>query len=108
VMEVLTHIQKRVKTTPGIFLPAENLIQQFGDKEVSPVVLNFTIIFLDIAFARLSTEKQLELLPGVVEILPNTHANHVYTLLRLVVPLLPKIHIPTDPKVRCEMLRLHE
>eukprot|EP01134_Creolimax_fragrantissima_P005982 CFRG5982T1 len=108
VMEVLTHIQKIVKATQSISLPAEALVHQFGDQDVSPLVLNFNIIFLDMAFNRITTEKQLELLPMLVEILPHAHANHVYTVLRLIVPLLSKVPIPTDPKIRCEMLHLHE
>ena len=38
VMEMLVHINKRVKSLPGIKLPVQDLIEQYNDPNISPFV----------------------------------------------------------------------
>lgn len=51
-MEVLTHVNKRVKLQPIIKLPAAALAKQYADPHLSPIVLNFTIMYLEMAMNR--------------------------------------------------------
>jgi proteasome component ECM29 len=51
-MEVLTHINKRVKLQPQVKLPTEALLAQYGDTTQSQLVHNFTIMYLETALAK--------------------------------------------------------
>jgi hypothetical protein len=51
-MEILTHINKRVKLQPQVKLPTEALLAQYGDSTQSQLVHNFTIMYLETALAK--------------------------------------------------------
>ncbi|KAI7902114.1 proteasome stabiliser-domain-containing protein [Cokeromyces recurvatus] len=64
VMEILSHINKRVKTNNNIRLPFEALLNQFTDPLVSTFVKNFTLIYLEMATSRMSREETAQHLPA--------------------------------------------
>lgn len=52
-------------------------------------------------FPRLSIEKQVELVPVIITALRDKPTSHLDSLLLLIVPLLGKVKVPTEPeKVR--------
>lgn len=104
-MEVLTHLNKRLKSRPAVILPVEGLLQQFKSTD-SSFLHNFSIIYITMGFPRLSKEKQIELLPIVLNCLEGKPENHQDKLLMLIVPLLQFIEFPNDPEKRSSLLGL--
>lgn len=51
-MEVLTHVNKRIKNQPQIKLPVEALMSQYENASLPPLVRNFCIIYLEMAVVR--------------------------------------------------------
>ncbi|CAG9821949.1 unnamed protein product [Phaedon cochleariae] len=58
VMELLIHVNRRIKTRPLVGLPVEALLTQYQDPSATSFVTNFTIIYLKSGFPRLPIEKQ--------------------------------------------------
>jgi len=54
-MEMLSKVNRRVKTSPEVTLPFEAIYEQFTSKAPA-IVKNFALVYLDMAFQRLSTE----------------------------------------------------
>uniref|UniRef100_A0A0A1X9L8 Proteasome-associated protein ECM29 homolog n=1 Tax=Zeugodacus cucurbitae TaxID=28588 RepID=A0A0A1X9L8_ZEUCU len=66
VVEVLTHIKRRVTSRPLVQIPVEALLDQYSNAGNSPFLLNFAIIFITMGFPRLSIEQQSALVPKVL------------------------------------------
>ncbi|XP_050294249.1 proteasome adapter and scaffold protein ECM29-like [Anthonomus grandis grandis] len=106
VMELLIHVNKRIKTRPNIQLPVEALINQYTDPAASSFVNNFTIIYIKSGFPRLSTDKQAELVPLIINALKGKPKLHLDSLLMLIVPLLGKVKVPTEPEKKKSLFDL--
>lgn len=126
-MEILTHVNKRLKSRPAVQLPVENLFTQYQTTS-SAFLHNFSIIYISMGFPRLSVERQTELAPALLNCLESKPENHqdkwvrkwdrrridliqsinsfFFRLLMLVLPLLESIKIPDDPEKRCTLLGL--
>lgn len=52
VMELLVHVNKRVKNNDNVQLPMEALLEQYQDLSTTSFVLNFTIIYIKMGFPR--------------------------------------------------------
>ncbi|KAK9876967.1 hypothetical protein WA026_015999 [Henosepilachna vigintioctopunctata] len=98
VMEILIHINKRIKTRPMVQLPVEALLSQYKDPSANSFVINFTIIYIKSGFPRLPVEKQVELVPAVLNALKDKPITHIDSLLLLLLPLLGKVQVPSDPE----------
>lgn len=68
VMEVLTHLNKRLKSRPLVQLPVEALITQYQTTS-SSFLHNFSIIYITMGFPRLPSEEQAALAPIVLNCL---------------------------------------
>jgi len=55
VVGILTHVNKRVRPKPAIQLPVASLLQQFTTNP-SVMVKNFTLIYIEMGFERISLE----------------------------------------------------
>lgn len=66
VVEVLTHIKRRITSRPKIKLPVEVLLEQYLQGKDSPILQNFTLIFIQMGFPRLSLEERSALVPKIV------------------------------------------
>lgn len=75
VMEVLTHVNKRLKSRPLVQLPVEGLLQQYQTTD-STFLHNFSIIYITMGFPRLSQEQQTKLAPFVLNCLEGKPENH--------------------------------
>eukprot|EP00124_Ichthyophonus_hoferi_P004629 Ihof_evm1s534 gene=Ihof_evmTU1s534 len=108
VMEVLTHINKRVKGQPTIKLPTEVLLLQLLDTNLSPFVHNFTLIYFEMGFLRMNQADQLTKVPELIRILPQRPAAQQIILLRLLTPLVGLVTIPQDRDERKTILGLDQ
>ncbi|KAG5880535.1 hypothetical protein JTB14_026768 [Gonioctena quinquepunctata] len=108
VMELLIHVNRRLKTRALIQLPVEALLTQYQDPSATSFVTNFTIIYLKSGFPRLPVEKQAELVPTVLNALENKPQSHIDSLLLLIVPLLGKVKVPTEPDKVKNLFGLNE
>lgn len=59
-------------------------------------------------FPRLPIEKQVELVPIVLNSLQNKPQTHQDSLLLLIVPLLGSVKVPTDPLKKSALFELNE
>uniref|UniRef100_A0A8C5BXJ0 Ecm29 proteasome adaptor and scaffold n=1 Tax=Gadus morhua TaxID=8049 RepID=A0A8C5BXJ0_GADMO len=66
VMELLVHLNKRIKSRPRIQLPVETLLVQYQDPAAASFVTNFTIIYIKMGYPRLEVDKQCELAPTLL------------------------------------------
>lgn len=126
VMELLVHINKRIKTRPSVQLPVDALLLQYQDPAASSFVIvrsqqiptscinekyilqNFTIIYIKLGFPRLPIEKQVELAPSLLNSLNSKPQSHQDSLLLLILPLLGSIKVPTEPERKTTLFGLHE
>lgn len=74
-MEVLTHVNKRLKSRPLVQLPVEQLLVQYNTTD-STFLHNFSIIYITMGFPRLSVEKQTELSPVLLNCLEGKTEAH--------------------------------
>ncbi|GMP91549.1 hypothetical protein CsSME_00042202 [Camellia sinensis var. sinensis] len=67
VIEILSHVNKRVKHQPEIGLPLSELWKLYTEAHSAPMVKNFCIVYIEMAFERLSVKVCMNSL--VIEIL---------------------------------------
>lgn len=75
VMEVLTHLNKRLKSRPMVQLPVEALLQQYQTTE-STFLHNFSIIYITMGFPRLSQDHRNSLVSLLLNCLEGKPENH--------------------------------
>ena len=110
VMELLVHINKRIKNNTKIQLPVESLLLQYQDPSATSFVLNFTIIYLKMGFPRLTVERQAELVPSVLAGLDSKPSSHQDGLLLMIMPVMGEVakQAPTEPEKKKSVLGLCE
>jgi proteasome component ECM29 len=87
VMQILSHINKRVKTNTTIQLPFQSLLDQFINSEISVIVKNFTLIYLEMAAVRLSPEETASHLPQFLSGISLRPVQQHIPLLHIVLPV---------------------
>lgn len=75
-MEILTHVNKRLKSRPLVQLPVEALLLQYQSNNDSSFLHNFSIIYITMGFPRLSVEKQSELTTTLLNCLEGKTESH--------------------------------
>lgn len=108
VMELLVHINKRLKSRPQIQLPMESLLMQYGDPSATSFSINFTIIYLKLGYPRMEIDKQIKLIPNLLSCIENKPRQHQESILNLLVPILQHVKIPSNPEECKFMFGLHE
>ena len=96
VMELLVHVNKRVKNNADVQLPMEALLEQYRDPSASSFVINFTIIYIKMGFPRLPLEAKVQLIPTVLMSLDGKPSSHQDSILSLILPWLEHVKAPTD------------
>jgi proteasome component ECM29 len=109
-MELLVHINKRIKNNPRIQLPVEALLLQYQDPAATSFVINFTIIYIKMGFPRLPLPRQMELVPSVLAGIEAKPTMHQDSLLLMIMPVLGELskHCPKDPNRKKSVLGLCE
>ncbi|XP_072940517.1 proteasome adapter and scaffold protein ECM29 [Epargyreus clarus] len=110
VMELLVHVNKRVKCRAEVQLPVETLLQLYTDAKANSFIINFTIIYITMGYPRLAREQQLKLAPALLEAVENRPIAHQDSILLLVMPLLGEIketdlNLKEKPKVSSLILK---
>ncbi|PNF26280.1 hypothetical protein B7P43_G02686 [Cryptotermes secundus] len=108
VMELLVHINKRIKSRSLVQLPVEALLLQYQDPAASSFVTNFTIIYIKLGYPRLPVAKQAELVPCVLNALEGRPQSHQDSLLLILMPVLGHVTVPADPEKRSVLFGLNE
>ncbi|KAF9401765.1 hypothetical protein BGX21_000669 [Mortierella sp. AD011] len=90
VIAILTHINKRVRPKPDISLPVTALLQQFSTN-TSVLVKNFTLIYIEIGFERISLEDKLTALPQLIKGISQRPVAQQTTLVHLILPTLSQV-----------------
>ena len=101
-MELLVHINKRIKNNPNIQLPVDSLLLQYQDPAATSFVVNFTIIYIKMGYPRLPAAKQVELIPSVLASIESKPTSHQDSLLLMIMPVLGEVakHCPADGEKR--------
>ncbi|QHO26945.1 uncharacterized protein DS421_7g203790 [Arachis hypogaea] len=56
VLEILSHVNKRVKLQPDIGLPLSELWELYSESGATPIIRNFCIVYIEMAFQRVSAK----------------------------------------------------
>ncbi|XP_047434577.1 proteasome adapter and scaffold protein ECM29 [Mugil cephalus] len=97
VMELLVHLNKRIKSRPKIQLPVETLLVQYQDPAAASFVTNFTIIYIKMGYPRLEVGKQCELAPTLLTAMEGKPQPQQDSLMHLLIPTLYHMKYPSDP-----------
>ncbi|KGL72686.1 Proteasome-associated protein ECM29, partial [Tinamus guttatus] len=98
VMELLVHLNKRIKSRPKIQLPVETLLVQYQDPSAVSFVTNFTIIYVKMGYPRLPVEKQCELAPTLLTAMEGKPQPQQDSLMHLLIPTLFPFNLAEKPK----------
>ncbi|TRY64723.1 hypothetical protein DNTS_030150 [Danionella cerebrum] len=96
VMELLVHLNKRIKSRPMIQLPVETLLVQYQDPSAASFVTNFTIIYIKMGYPRLEVSKQCELAPTLLTAMEGKPQPQQDSLMHLLIPTLYHMKYPSD------------
>ncbi|XP_034543140.1 proteasome adapter and scaffold protein ECM29 isoform X2 [Notolabrus celidotus] len=95
-MELLVHLNKRIKSRPKIQLPVETLLVQYQDPSAASFVTNFTIIYIKMGYPRLEVGKQCELAPTLLTAMEGKPQPQQDSLMHLLIPTLYHMKYPAD------------
>ncbi|EDW09599.1 proteasome-associated protein ECM29 homolog [Drosophila mojavensis] len=107
VVEVLTHIKRRLTSRGQVQIPVEALLDQYGGSESTTFLKNFAIIFISMGFPRLPLEEQTKLAAKVLGC-ESKLENYQDKLFMLLLPILSEMKIPDDPAQRGDLFKLKE
>ncbi|XP_068144819.1 proteasome-associated protein ECM29 homolog [Drosophila tropicalis] len=107
VVEVLTHIKRRLTSRGQIQVPVEALLDQYALPDSTTFLKNFAIIFITMGYPRLQLEEQAALAAKVVGC-ESKMDNYQDKLFGLLLPILGDLKIPEDPAQRNKLLNLQD
>ncbi|XP_018425453.1 PREDICTED: proteasome-associated protein ECM29 homolog [Nanorana parkeri] len=108
VMELLVHLNKRIKSRPKIQLPVETLLVQYQDPAAVSFVTNFTIIYIKMGYPRLPIEKQCELAPSLLTAMEGRPQPQQDSLMHLLIPTLYHIKYSSEANKSTPVFNLTE
>lgn len=108
VMELLVHLNKRIKSRRKIQLPVETLLVQYQDPAAASFVTNFTIIYIKMGYPRLEVEKQCELAPTLLTAMEEKPQPQQDSLMHLLIPTLYHMKYPSDTTKSVSLFNLTE
>ncbi|XP_010271892.1 PREDICTED: proteasome-associated protein ECM29 homolog isoform X2 [Nelumbo nucifera] len=92
VMEILTHVNKRVKNQPEIGLPFSELWKIYREADAAPMVKNFSIVYIEMAFERLCVEDKANIAPDLIGNVSKFPPQHQDIILRIVAKVIGECH----------------
>ncbi|XP_064476674.1 proteasome adapter and scaffold protein ECM29-like [Ornithodoros turicata] len=108
VMELLVHVNKRLKTRPQVQLPMDALLVQYEDPAATSFVINFAVIYIKMGYPRLEVSRRVELLPVLLNCIRGKPQQHQDSLLLMALLTLPHVKIPQDPEQCVHLLGLSD
>lgn len=92
VIEILSHVNKRVKHQPEIGLPLSELWKLYMDTHSVPMVKNFCIVYIEMAFERSNFEEKETMAPILVANISKLPSQHQEIILRITVKIIGDCH----------------
>ncbi|XP_038694487.1 proteasome adapter and scaffold protein ECM29 isoform X1 [Tripterygium wilfordii] len=92
VLEILNHVNKRVKHWPDIGLPLSELWTLFIDANTTQMVKNFCIVYIEMAFERVSMKEKENLAPTLLVNISKISPQHQEIILRIVSKVMSECH----------------
>ncbi|KAF5778932.1 putative armadillo-like helical, proteasome component Ecm29 [Helianthus annuus] len=92
VMEILSHVNKRVKHQQHIGLPLEELWQLYMENNAALMVRNFCIVYVEMAFDRVTKEKKENIAPTMIANISKLPSQHQDIILRMVLKVIGECH----------------
>ncbi|XP_056682996.1 uncharacterized protein [Spinacia oleracea] len=108
VLEILSHVNKRVKHEAGIGLPLSELWSMYTEASTAPMVRNFCIIYIEMAFDRSEIEVQKSMAPSLLVNISKLPPQHQAIILRIAVKVIGEAHsakIDEDFAAKYKMMR---
>ncbi|XP_042400814.1 proteasome adapter and scaffold protein ECM29-like isoform X2 [Zingiber officinale] len=84
VLEMLSHVNKRVKNCPEISLPFSELWRIYNEANASLMVRNFCIVYIEMAFERLPIQDKVSMAPNLLVNISKIPPQHQEVILRIV------------------------
>ncbi|KAF3455353.1 hypothetical protein FNV43_RR05803 [Rhamnella rubrinervis] len=92
VLEILSHLNKRVKHQPEIGLPLSELWNMYSEANSVPMVRNFCIVYIEMAFERAPVEEKENLAPMLLMNVSKLPHQHQEILLRIITKVIGECH----------------
>lgn len=92
VLEILSHINKRVKHQPEIALPLLELWKMYSEANAAPMVRNFCIVYIEMAFERVQAKQKEELAPMLLVNISKLPLQHQEIILRIATKVIGECH----------------
>ncbi|XP_040273233.1 proteasome adapter and scaffold protein ECM29 [Bufo bufo] len=108
VMELLVHLNKRIKSRSKVQLPVETLLVQYQDPAAVSFVTNFTIIYIKMGYPRLPLEKQCELAPSLLTAMEGKPQPQQDSLMHLLIPALYHMKFSSESSKSTTIFNLTE
>ncbi|GAB4815511.1 hypothetical protein N2152v2_002557 [Parachlorella kessleri] len=83
VLEILAHVNKRVKALPSLQLPLHELVALYGSPQAGPMARNFALVYIENAAGRATAQARFAELDGILKGLASRPAAHQEILLRI-------------------------
>lgn len=107
VMEILTHVNKRLKSRSEVKIDLVPILKHYQESSNS-FLINFAIIYITLGYPRLDIAKQTELVPTILNCLEGKPEIHQNKLLMLILPMLGEIKFSENPEERKQLFGLSE
>ncbi|XP_020682977.1 proteasome adapter and scaffold protein ECM29 [Dendrobium catenatum] len=92
VMEILTHVNKRVKHRLEIGLPVLELWKIYCEATGFPMVRNFCIVYIEMCFDRLPAEEKANMAPDLLVNVSKLPTQHQDIILRIILKVIGECH----------------
>ncbi|CAM8919803.1 unnamed protein product [Rhodiola kirilowii] len=92
VLEILNHVNKRVKHEPEIRLPLSELWKIYSEASSNGMVKNFCILYIEMALERAHLEEKKNMAPIVLQNITKFPNQHQDVLLRVVMKVIGECH----------------
>nr|KJB35644.1 hypothetical protein B456_006G122400 [Gossypium raimondii] len=92
VLEILSHVNKRVKHQPEIGLPLTELWSMYTEADATPMVKNFCIVYIEMAFERAPLKEKENLSPMLVVNISKLPQQHQEILMRIATKVIGECH----------------
>ncbi|KAJ0985238.1 hypothetical protein J5N97_003594 [Dioscorea zingiberensis] len=92
VMDILSHVNKRVKHHPEIGLPLSQLWSMYREFTSAPMVRNFCIVYIEMAFDRLPLKDKASMAPELLADISKFPSQHQDIILRIVTKVVGECH----------------
>ncbi|KAJ7013083.1 proteasome adapter and scaffold protein ECM29 [Populus alba x Populus x berolinensis] len=92
VLEILSHVNKRVKYQHEIGLPLQELWKLYTEANATAIVKNFCIVYIEMAFERVNIKEKENMAPVLVANISKLPLQHQEIILRIVVRVIGECH----------------